>query len=78
MVHRPSSATPVSPTSSIPFYVDVVLPRRLHRPFTYLIPDDLKGKVKVQPRQTYALKEAAQAHRDLEARKTTGSTVLIP
>jgi NADPH2:quinone reductase len=28
--------------------------------------------------QTYALKDAAQAHRDLEARKTTGSTVLIP
>jgi NADPH2:quinone reductase len=38
----------------------------------------LKGKVKVQPRQTYPLKEAAQAHRDLEARKTTGSTVLVP
>ena len=47
MVHRPSSATPVSPTSPIPFYVDVVLPRRLHRPFTYLVPDDLKGKVEV-------------------------------
>ncbi len=28
--------------------------------------------------QTYALKDAAQAHRDLEARKTTGSTVLLP
>jgi NADPH2:quinone reductase len=38
----------------------------------------LAGKVKVAPRQTYALKDAAQAHRDLEARKTTGSTVLIP
>jgi NADPH2:quinone reductase len=38
----------------------------------------LKGKIKVQPRQTYPLKEAAQAHRDLEARKTTGSTVLVP
>ena len=36
------------------------------------------GKVKVQPRQSYALKDAAQAHRDLEGRKTTGSTVLIP
>jgi NADPH2:quinone reductase len=36
------------------------------------------GKVKVAPRQTYALKDAAQAHRDLEARKTTGSTVLVP
>jgi NADPH:quinone reductase len=32
--------------------------------------------VKIQINQTYPLKEAAQAHRDLEARKTTGSTVL--
>src|SRR4051812_11756533 len=38
----------------------------------------LSGKVKVQPRQSYPLREAAQAHRDLEARKTTGSTVLVP
>ena len=36
------------------------------------------GKVKVRVQQTYALKDAAQAHADLEARKTTGSTVLIP
>ena len=38
----------------------------------------LSGKVKVGPRQSYALKDAAQAHRDLEGRKTTGSTVLVP
>ena len=38
----------------------------------------LKGKIKVAPRQTYALKDAAQSHRDLESRKTTGSTVLVP
>ena len=37
-----------------------------------------KGAVKIEIRQSYALCEAAQAHRDLEARKTTGSTVLIP
>jgi NADPH:quinone reductase len=36
------------------------------------------GRIKVGPRQTYALKDAAQAHRDLEGRKTTGSTVLVP
>lgn len=36
------------------------------------------GKVEVTIGQRYALKDAAQAHRDLEARKTTGSTVLIP
>jgi NADPH2:quinone reductase len=34
--------------------------------------------VKIRVGQTYALKDAAQAHRDLEARRTTGSTVLIP
>ncbi|MEP7154404.1 MAG: quinone oxidoreductase [Betaproteobacteria bacterium] len=37
-----------------------------------------RGIVKVEINQTYALKDAAQAHRDLEARKTTGSTVLLP
>lgn len=36
------------------------------------------GAVKVHIGQTYALKDAAQAHRDLEGRKTTGSTVLLP
>lgn len=34
--------------------------------------------VKISVNQHYALKDAAQAHRDLEARKTTGSTVLVP
>lgn len=37
-----------------------------------------KGAVKIVVNHTYALKDAAQAHRDLEARKTTGSIVLIP
>jgi len=36
------------------------------------------GKVKIEINQTYALKDAAQAHRDLEGRKTTGSTVFLP
>jgi NADPH2:quinone reductase len=36
------------------------------------------GKVKIEINQRYALKDAAQAHRDLEARKTTGSTILLP
>jgi NADPH2:quinone reductase len=56
----------------------------------YLGPDDYarfggrmldlvaKGVLKVNIDQRYALKDAAQAHRDLEARKTTGSTVLVP
>ncbi|MGB9151072.1 MAG: quinone oxidoreductase [Burkholderiales bacterium] len=34
-----------------------------------------KGAVKISINQTYSLKHATQAHRDLEARKTTGSTV---
>lgn len=37
-----------------------------------------KGAVKIQVNQRYNLKDAAKAHRDLEKRKTTGSTVLIP
>ena len=36
------------------------------------------GAVKIEIRQRYPLAEAAQAHRDLEARKTTGSTLLLP
>ncbi len=36
-----------------------------------------KGAVKVQINQRYPLADAAQAHRDLEARNTTGSTVLV-
>ncbi len=35
------------------------------------------GAVKIEVNQTYALSDAASAHRDLEARKTTGSTVLL-
>ena len=35
-------------------------------------------KVKLHVGQRYPLSEAAQAHRDLEARKTVGSTVLVP
>jgi NADPH2:quinone reductase len=35
------------------------------------------GKVKIAVNQTYALKDAAKAHADLESRKTTGSTVFV-
>jgi NADPH2:quinone reductase len=37
-----------------------------------------RNVLKVHVGQTYPLREAAQAHRDLEGRKTTGSTVLLP
>lgn len=36
------------------------------------------GKVKIDINQRYALADAAQAHRDLEGRRTTGSTILLP
>jgi NADPH2:quinone reductase len=36
-----------------------------------------KGVVKVEVRQTFPLAEAAQAHRELESRKTTGSSILL-
>lgn len=36
------------------------------------------GKVRIEISHTYALREAAQAHRDLETRKTTGSIVMVP
>ena len=50
---------------------------------TQAMADDLfgvvtSGQVKIHVDQRYPLAEVQQAHRDLEARKTTGSTVLIP
>jgi NADPH2:quinone reductase len=36
------------------------------------------GAVKIEVNQTFALKDAAEAHRALEGRKTTGATVLVP
>lgn len=36
------------------------------------------GAVRVEIGQTYALRDVAQAHRDLEGRRTVGSTVLLP
>ena len=36
------------------------------------------GKVKIETTKKYKLADAAQAHRDLEGRQTTGSVVLIP
>jgi NADPH2:quinone reductase len=37
-----------------------------------------RGEVRIEIGQSYALQDAAEAHRDLEARRTVGSTVLIP
>ena len=43
-----------------------------------LFAEVLAGRVKIEINQRYALRDAAQAHRDLEARQTTGSTILVP
>ncbi|MFT3665194.1 quinone oxidoreductase family protein [Piscinibacter sp.] len=53
------------------------------REATQAMADDLfgmvkSGAVKIRIDQRYALKDAAQAHRDLEARNTTGCSVLLP
>ena len=53
------------------------------REATQAMADDLfavvtSGKVKIRIDQRYALADVAQAHRDLEARKNTGCSVLIP
>jgi NADPH:quinone reductase len=36
------------------------------------------GKIRSEPSRTYALRDAAEAHRALESRQTTGATVLVP
>jgi NADPH2:quinone reductase len=38
----------------------------------------LAGKITSEPRQTFALADAAEAHRALESRRTVGATVLLP
>ena len=53
------------------------------REATQAMADDLfevvgSGAVKIRIDQRYALADVAQAHRDLEARKTTGCSVLLP
>ena len=53
------------------------------REATQAMADDLfgmvtSGKVKVRVDQRYALADAARAHADLESRRTTGSSVLVP
>ena len=38
----------------------------------------LAGRIQSEPKQSFALADAAEAHRALESRKTTGATVLVP
>jgi NADPH2:quinone reductase len=61
---------------SLNAYVEsrVLLEARAHAVFSAVA----TGTLKVRIGQTYPLREAAQAHRDLESRKTTGKVLLIP
>ena len=62
-----------------PAMVDYALPR----PNLLTMADELfdlvlQGKIRSEPNQTFALADAAQAHRALESRRTIGATVLVP
>jgi NADPH2:quinone reductase len=38
----------------------------------------LAGRIRGEPKQQFALEDAAEAHGALESRRTTGATVLVP
>jgi len=38
----------------------------------------IAGRIRIEPSKVFALRDAAEAHRELEARKTTGSIILVP
>ena len=65
-VTRPTLATHLVPRS------------RLEASAAELFDLMIRGKIKVEVDQRYRLADAAQAHRDLAARKTTGSSLLLP
>ena len=53
-------------------------PEELQQSSDDLFAKILAGDVKIEINQRYELAQAQQAHRDLEGRKTTGSSVLLP
>jgi NADPH2:quinone reductase len=59
-------------------YSYIAKPAELARAATALFAVVASGEVQARIGQTFALRDAAQAHRELEARRTTGSTVLVP
>lgn len=56
----------------------IVTQEELHATTDSLFDALLSGAIKVEIGQTYPLADVAQAHSDLEARKTTGATVILP
>ena len=62
-----------------PAMVDYALPRpNMLKMADELFDLVLQGKIVSEPGQTFALAEAADAHRALESRQTIGATVLLP
>jgi NADPH:quinone reductase len=53
-------------------------PDLMQEAYQYLFSQTATGKLKVHVGQTFPLKDAAEAHKQMESRKTTGKTVLIP
>jgi NADPH:quinone reductase len=53
-------------------------PDLMQEAYQYLFSQAATGKLKVHIGQTFSLKDAAEAHIQMENRKTTGKTVLIP
>lgn len=53
-------------------------PALMQEAYQYLFTQAATGKLKVYIGQTFSLKDAAEAHRQMENRQTTGKTVLIP
>ena len=55
----------------------ISLPSRMPR-LTEMVCFSAKSRISGEPRQSFALADAAEAHRALESRQTTGATVLVP
>ena len=77
----PVSPGILGPKGSIYLTRQTLFSHIVTRESTQAMADDLfeavtSGKVKIHIDQTYALNDIAQAHRDLEARKTTGCTII--
>ncbi len=68
-----------SATVSRPNYGHYTATPEALRPMTDRLFQAIRGGIlHIEARQRYSLREAASAHRDLEARRTTGSTILTP
>ena len=62
-----------------PAMVDYALPRpNMLKMADELFDLVLKGQIVSEPKQSFALAEAAEAHRALESRQTVGATILLP